>query len=192
MQFSDCLKEARAGLLAAEAGPSREIALSIIDRWLERREFSNSWDEINRSWHKNDAIPLNPRVFIDYVIKTRLLAERHKVAAEPDFEKKLLARATYEWRFGDPEEAGKKKKRALEHSQQRQEMFGRQPKLTHVKWFASMWRQQFKNFCGQPFDATVAELTEIAFGESYTAEAVRGSQRPTRRAERYTRNKNSD
>jgi len=150
---------------------ARKTAIEMLDRWLEHPGAGDAWSAI-----QNHSPPAASE-FIEGILHMRIpmaVLDEHLKAA-PHYEAKaehMAKRLIKEKKHGLAAEILARLSKATE---QADAILGRKKKAASKKRFMALCREMFIANCGQPLDATVATLTEIAFGSETTAEASRGT-----------------
>jgi len=181
--FKSALVAYQQQALKDAAGPERDLIAAVIDRWLEHRDR-----EIETIWHKiveaSDANGKERPVaegFIDWFLMTCLVCERlsDTIAEAPAVYSALRVQAERDWKQERVSKAANTRIIVKAHARKMDDVLGRKKKEAPRVRFMRMVREMFIENCGKPLNDVVAVLTEVAFGQPVTTDAVKkGNIRP--------------
>jgi hypothetical protein len=162
------------------------LQLEILDRWRDHASVETIWKTI-QSRLPADALP-TAWEFISLFLERRAIAERVKVIGHEarHVEAKHLVRTKRHIKNRDYA-AVAHENRLMSEFIESNRLLGREKSRGHRKIFVKGWSDKFRELCGDPLDEVVRVLTEIAFGDTETIDAVRGVHRPTTRTKRRSR-----
>jgi hypothetical protein len=163
------------------------LALRVLDRWRDNPDAQKSWDAIEQAAVDSGIEPPLAEVFIPWLIDQSLLFGRltnEVIPRAPGMIQKAERSAVKQLKV-NPAYAAFQQSAANKVRDDMARVLGRQP--NPKKRFIQMCREMFVSQCGKPLDGVVATLTTVVFGENTTIDAVRGTQRASRRLDRDTR-----
>jgi hypothetical protein len=172
---------------AIEQGPddaTRALILGMLDRWADHPQANDAWESLCKASEANSNPMPDPGFFIGSVARTRLDLERlnnRVIEKSPAVQRRWEHQANRAWKSGDVLTAAAKRLASQGLEQDKRHLLGREQKTAPRKRFMRMWADTFQHNCGTPLDGVVATLTEVAFDEQTSIDAVRGSRRSTKR-----------
>jgi hypothetical protein len=181
--FKSALSSYRQTLIEAgsdELWPSE--AMKILKRWEDHPEVETAWATLQRKFPPY-CMP-TPREFIHGVLETwtmsRGVKERSKGSAA--VQKGLRKTIRGHWQDGDIANASGKTKALTEFHELEHRVLGRRRQGGAPRNnFAALWRDHFREYCGQPLDSVVSVLVKAVFDFEIDPPDVRLTQRPTTR-----------
>ena len=160
------------------------LAHDVIARWVDHSECESIWTTVRPLMR----VQLTPGHFIAEIIFARNDVEQLNfiVREAPAIEAKARARTKRHLKERKYSELAEENALLGEFVERRARVLGREktgPRINFMKRLSA----GFVQWCGQPLDNVVRVLTEIAFGEPITTEAVRAARKPRTRSNRGTR-----
>jgi hypothetical protein len=159
------------------------LAHEVIAQWIDHTECELIWTTIRPLL----KVEITPGQFIKEIIFARFDAEQLSIIAAkaPNIEATMRARTKRHLQKKEYAQLGHENT-LLDDLIERRAQFGREktgPRLDFMRRLSA----GFLRWCGQPLDNVVRVLTEIAFGDPITTEAVRAARSPRARRCRGTR-----
>jgi hypothetical protein len=183
LSFKSALASYQQALIATKSDdPSSSEAMKILKRWEDHQDVETAWTTIQEKFPPY-CMP-TPREFIHGVLETgkapRQLKEvgRQTAAVEKELRKTIHGH----WQSGDVANAQGKKKAVIEFHEMGNRLLGRR-RLSDAprRRFTALWRDHFREYCGQPLDSVVSVLVKAVFDFEIDPPDVHLSQRPTTR-----------
>ncbi|MHC4043557.1 hypothetical protein [Bradyrhizobium sp. 23AC] len=176
--FKNEISDFRRALEPAGNDSELQLIVEVLDRWQEHPEVERLWEKISAT---QPAPP--PRAFIAWLLDARTTSERVQrvVQAAPGVIAKARAVSNKDWKSGKFEEAALKARAAENFQKLADQVLGHKKSRAPRQRFMRLASEMFELNCGQPRDEIVASLTEIAFGDSVSAEVVRDARRSPKR-----------
>jgi hypothetical protein len=161
-----------------------QLAQEVVARWIDHTECESIWTTV---WPLM-KVQVTPGHFIREIILARNDTERLNIIVReaPTVEAKARARTRRLFREKKYTQLGYENEVLGDFVERRASVLGREktgPRLTFMKRLSG----GFVRWCGQPLDNVVRVLTEIAFGEPITTEAVRAARSSRPKRDRGTR-----
>jgi hypothetical protein len=189
--FKNALASYQQELIAAGGDePWLSEATKILKRWEAHPDVETAWATIQEKFPPYCA-PTSPE-FIHGVLETCKVTRRLKEVSNETavVEKGLRKSIRGHWQNDDVANAREKTKALTEFHHNGDRILGRRrhggaPR----KRFTALWRNHFREYCGQPLDSVVSVLVQAAFDVEIDAPDIRLSQRPTTRRDRKKESK---
>ena len=173
------IKKAMAGC----PDPRTDIAIGIVDRWLEHPEAESIWSELRSC---SPAFQMTPAEFAEGVINRRLLAERVAQIQRdgPRLVQNVKKKLKYSLAKSDIATVAANSAPLADFIARRPRVFARE-KGADRTWFMWQCAEDFRSLCGKPLDNVVRVLAQIAFDwKDAGIDHVRGAQRTMTRLRR--------
>jgi hypothetical protein len=180
LSFKSALASYRQELIATRSDePWLSEAIKILKRWEDHQDVETAWTTIQEKFPPHCAP--TPREFIHGVLETWTVSRRQKEVSKdsPKVQNALRKTIRGHWQDRDVANASGKTKALKEFHDLENRVLGRRHHGgVHHKRFAKLWRNHFREYCGQPLDSVVSVLVRAVFDVETD---VRLSQRPTTR-----------
>jgi hypothetical protein len=160
------------------------LAHEVIARWIDHTECEAVWTTLRPLL----KVEVTPGHFIAEILFARNDAEllNMMVRAAPKLEAKMRARTKRHLSEKRYTQLADENVVLGDFVERRARVIGREKTGPRIH-FMQRLSAGFLQWCGQPLDNEVRVLTEIAFGEEITTEAVRAARRPKAKRDRATR-----
>jgi hypothetical protein len=165
------------------ADPRSEIAIGIVDRWLDHPEAEGIWSELRSC---SPAFQMTPAEFACGVISRRLLAERVAEIQRdgPSVVQNVKRKLKHALAKSDTGTLVAGSVPLHDFVTRRPRVFARE-KGADRTWFMWQCAEDFRSLCGKPLDNVVRVLAQIAFDwNEASLDHVRGAQRTMARLRR--------
>lgn len=152
------------------------LAHEILAHWIDHPECEAIWTTL----HPLLKVAVSPGHFISEVIFARYDAEQLNIVVReaPAIEARARARALRHFKKKNYSQLVLEDELLTDFVGLRARVIGRKkttgPRINFMREMSA----GFQHWCGQPLDNVVRVLTEIAFGQPVTIEAVRGARNP--------------
>jgi hypothetical protein len=176
--FKSEIAEYRRALGRVDSDTEGLLMVAVLDRWEDH-------GSVETLWRKITAIHPGPpaQSFIGWLLDTRIMCERLREVVEksPEVVAKVRAQAEKDWKTGSFEAAAWKRRKAENFVERADQELGRKKGDAPRQRFMRLASEMFIQNCGRPLDDVVASLTDIAFGDPVTTDAVRDARRSPKR-----------
>jgi hypothetical protein len=164
--------------------PQLQAWMKVLDNWSRHLGAEDIWTTLKEKLPTE--IMLTEEEFIFLVLDRRFQLERlnNVIGVLPAVERQIDHQEKRNLKEKN------RRRRAFEHARlahanvlltavtdQSASLLGREKKNAVRNLFIIGWRDKFRELCGQPLDEVVRVLTEIAFDQPLTIDAVRGVQK---------------
>lgn len=171
----------RLSLLTPGNDRHSKLTHKVVNRWKKHPDRETIWTAVRPLLR----VELTPSGFIDEVVLSRIDAEELTiiVSEAAKLEKKTVTRTIRQSREKKYFQAVAELTLLGKFKEQRARVLGREKTGPRV-WFMKRWSALLLQWCGKPLDDVVRVITEIAFGEPISTDAVKHARSGARRDRR--------
>jgi hypothetical protein len=171
-----------------QADPRHQITIDLLNRWLAHPEAEAIWTRLREKLPSD----VSAGAFAYGVVQRRLLAEKFSliIREAPGLEAKGKVRTKRHSAQRKYAQVASENALLDDFVKQRERLLGRQKSAPHSRFMRELG-EKFRELCDQPLDDVVRVLTEIAFGEGVSLDAVRGAQRAKTREGRRSKRRDT-